>query len=326
MLRWFKSTIKTKTENSNIDGVREQFQNEKEKVQEHGETEAFIQSTNGMLEEVVKQHHIVNSQHLDLANLAEKVKIHMKSIFDLTIGTNKSTDALYNESKKLTDITDGSAGKAREGKRAIEEMTDILRGLEEENRNSMNSIRELVERFKKVHEIVNLISGISSKTNLLALNAAIEAARSGEHGKGFAVVAEEVRKLAEMTKSQTGDISDLIKDIEGVTKKVIDNSNKYNSVINNGVEMSGRALDKIEASLSSVSDIEREVKEVMKILSSQKHQINEMNREIADIDEVLKETSDTIIRHIEEAKIVDNHLEDTKKNLTKFGQGALRDI
>lgn len=322
MLRWLKSVRKVKVDNSSVIGVENGFQSEKEKELEQYEAKEFIRSTTGMLEDVVKQHHIVNSQHQELAGLANKVKTHMKSIFNLTIDTNKSTDDLYAESKKLADITDGSAVKAKEGKLAIEEMADILRKLEEENRNSMSSIKELVEKFNEVHEIINLISGISSQTNLLALNAAIEAARSGEHGKGFAVVADEVRKLAEMTRSRTGDISDLIKDIERVTKRVIDNSNNYNNVIEHGVVMSGRALEKIEESLSSVSGIESEVKEVMDILSSQKNQIKEMNTEIADIDEVLKETSNTIISHIEEAKVVDNQLEDTKRNLMRFGEEA----
>ncbi len=62
-------------------------------------------------------------------------------------------------------------------------------------------VRETNERAEYIGQASDMIENISRQTNLLALNAAIEAARAGEAGKGFAVVAEEIRKLAEQSKS-----------------------------------------------------------------------------------------------------------------------------
>ncbi|MDE7019880.1 MAG: methyl-accepting chemotaxis protein, partial [Lachnospiraceae bacterium] len=70
-----------------------------------------------------------------------------------------------------------------------------------------------VERIETVKTLSQEILSIAAQTNLIALNASIEAARAGEAGKGFAVVAEEVRKLAEDSKSAVDNIQAVINDV-----------------------------------------------------------------------------------------------------------------
>ena len=77
----------------------------------------------------------------------------------------------------------------------------------------------LTNRSEQIDGIVETISTIAAQTNLLALNAAVEAARAGEQGRGFAVVAEEVRKLAEGSKSAAETIAALIREIQTETAR-----------------------------------------------------------------------------------------------------------
>ncbi len=288
------------------------------------ESIAFIDSMNKLLKDTLNQHQVVNSQHDALDELAENVKNHMNSIGDLTRKTNASTDSLYEEGNNLIGITEHTVRKSYEGKKAIEEMATIIKSLENENKNNTESIYELARKFSKVNEVVALITNIATQTNLLALNAAIEAARAGEQGRGFAVVAGEIKKLAEMTKSSTKDISSLIGHIEAETKVVLNNSSKSNEVIGQSARTSIEAIEKIEDSLSSIERVEQEVKGVIDILSIQKENIKNMNSEILNVDETLKITTEAIVKHIEEAGIVDRKLEETKELVASYNERFIK--
>lgn len=288
------------------------------------ETTGFIDSIDKLLKDTLHQNHVVNAQHDVLDDLTENIKNHMNVIGDLTSSTNASTDSLYAKGNKLIGITEHTVKKSYEGKKAIEDMSEIIQSLENENKNNTDSIKELARKFSKVNEVVALITNIATQTNLLALNAAIEAARAGEQGKGFAVVAGEIKKLADMTKNSTKDISSLIGNIEIETKVVLSNSAKSNEAIGQSVKTSIKAIDKIEDSLSSVEKVEKEVKGLIDILYIQKENIKNMTSEIFNVDETLKITTGAIVKHIGEAGIVDRKLGEIKDSILLYNEKVIK--
>lgn len=306
--------------NTNLEDKSEDFQDKKEKILNnlYKEILDFINNIKRVIQETVKQHQRVNSQHEDLAGLTKNIQVHMEGISNLTYETDKATKKLSDQGSRLLEITEDSAKSSQDGKVAIEEMMSIIKTLENEYSKNRDMINNLVIKFSEVKTVVNLIDNIASQTNLLALNASIEAARAGEQGKGFAVVAEEIRKLADQTKKSTIDIAELIENISIETGSVRNNSERSIEVIKKGVETSVEVIEKVECSLISSSSVYEEVKKVMDILNHQKNQIVNMTAEITDIDEILKVTTKAIISHIEEAGIVDNQLRLAGNTVDKF--------
>lgn len=101
---------------------------------------------------------------------------------------------------------------------------------------------------------------------------------------------------------------------------VLTNSDSSNKVISHGVKASSEAADRIEDSLSSISEVASKVKCFIEILNTQKSHIEHMTREIIKIDDTLKTINETIITHIAAATIVDNQLAQTGRQLSLFSQ------
>jgi methyl-accepting chemotaxis protein len=91
-----------------------------------------------------------------------------------------------------------------------EQTCEYLREMRADVDESSQRTVSLVHKVGQINGLLELINEIADQTNMLSLNAAIEAARAGEAGRGFTVVAEEVRRLAERSKTSAKDIALII--------------------------------------------------------------------------------------------------------------------
>jgi methyl-accepting chemotaxis protein len=125
----------------------------------------------------------------------------------------------------------------RMSKNVVNSISEIMKYSHQTN----ESMRVLTERSKEIARVLSMITDIAAQTNLLALNAAIEAAQAGDAGRGFAVVAEEIRKLAEDSRTSAREIEKLINDVQKDTLEAAQVIETMNSNVKTGVEASNEA-------------------------------------------------------------------------------------
>jgi methyl-accepting chemotaxis protein len=105
----------------------------------------------------------------------------------------------------------------RNGQRAVGEAISAMATVREQVESIASRILALAEQAQAIGDIITTVNDISEQTHMLALNASIEASRAGEQGRGFAVVAAEVKVLADQSKKATGQVRQILGQIQKAT-------------------------------------------------------------------------------------------------------------
>lgn len=198
--------------------------------------------------------------------------------------THASTSEMSNQSKIIKEASNTGKQLSDELQRKSQNGSEIMKNLSLQSQEIKQGVSGIVDNAKildnnakEVQGIVKLILDIADQTNLLALNAAIEAARAGVAGKGFSVVAEEVRKLADQTKSSSSKVSEI--------------SGKTNHQIRT-IEASIQNIDKIvHKSVKTTELVNDLLEQVLKVAKESNKQNNLIEDEISRLVDVLSDVS-----------------------------------
>jgi len=236
-----------------------------------------VDSVNYMLDNFVKVLERVRKAAVDVQSSANDILIASEEMSSGAIqqdqeitNTSSAVEQLTVSMKQVSNNAEASAEAARraldaaeQGNRSVRDTLEGMQRIRSSVQATAKRIKALGDRSLEISEIVKVINDITEQTNLLALNAAIEAARAGEAGRGFAVVADEVRKLAEHSRSATKDIAALIKAIQAETNDAV-------VVMEEGtreVEIGARLADQAGRALDAISSVVRQSAELVQEIS-----------------------------------------------------------
>ena len=216
-----------------------------------------------------------NSQAQDLSRIMNALTIFGNHLDEIV----QEIDIIDRSSDRINEMANTSN---RDMQRVVEAAKQISIAFD----NFKEQISGFGESVKQIDEISSLINVISEQTNMLALNASIEASRAGEAGKGFAVVANQIRQLAERSKSSAANINKLIRVIAVGSSDIIRDAETMQEKLSSGITM-------IENAVLAFRDIIQELEKMTPEVHAANDAIINLDRE-----------KDSILKRIEEISAV----------------------
>ncbi|MGL1893256.1 MAG: cache domain-containing protein [Spirochaetaceae bacterium] len=279
---------------------------------------------------------------LDISEIINNINILDRTVINESVAIEQSSSAIDIMVESINSVSSITADKNR----AVMSLAQNTKNGAEYVDLSTESIEAVFSKVEEIKSITDIITQISSETNLLAMNAAIEAAHAGEYGKGFAVVADEIRKLAENSANSTTLITDLINEVSNKIEASVNHSRNVKdsfNLIDTEVADVSSGLEEITEStnelanggkeiLEALNTLNRIAKEVQSSSSSMKGRSklmqkamnqatlksNEVSAAIGYITQSSENISEIVDQVIEDNKILDRTTKTLKTEIRQF--------
>ncbi|HVO38761.1 MAG TPA: methyl-accepting chemotaxis protein [Spirochaetia bacterium] len=252
--------------------------------QSSSELIARIESDWEMIERIREGKELLEKRNIDITRLAGKLlESAQKQSFTIGGLIVSLEDAGTGESRVVA--------KEKEILGSTERVDGLITSFNAQIHDTLTEMEALYERSNVIRKAVSQIIGIAEKTHMLSLNASIEAAKAGTAGKGFSVVAQEIRKLADLTRTVSDHVSAVLKDTNrGVEKgvgRIKGLGTGFSEIMMRSEEMrtmisdNSRALEDVTRAHKEIQDGLAGVDTLIRSILEVSHDLREMTERLA---------------------------------------------
>ncbi len=238
------------------------------------------------MEEVASSISSISKDMMDNLNFIQQATTNVGEVSSSADMVAKSCREVADESRKVRQ-------DAMDGGNSVKQVLVAVNEVASSSKDVENVINELSVLSQKIGEIIEIITGISTQTNLLSLNAAIEAARAGEAGRGFAVVAEEIRKLAAESSEAAKDITNLVIDVQDKTQNAVEKITIGDQKVTEGVKKATDTDEYIQGIVKAIDKVTNEIDRISSAAVQQSEFAKRMNDSMNNILKITETTADS---------------------------------
>ena len=196
--------------------------------------------------------------------------------------------------KEITGVAEKTAALASSGQTGLNRMKTTMLQIMEASALINARLGTLSEKAGNIGSVITTITRVADQTNLLSLNAAIEAEKAGDYGRGFGVVAVEIRRLADQTALATGDIEQMVKEMQSAVAAGVMGMDKFSEEVRRGDDVVQQVSLELSQIIQHVQALTPDFETVSEGMQSQSHSAQQISDSLAQLSEASRQTVESL--------------------------------
>jgi methyl-accepting chemotaxis protein WspA len=196
--------------------------------------------------------------------------------------------------KDIAEVAERTAVLAGSGQTGLNRMKATMQQVMEAAASINARLGTLSEKAGNIGTVVTTITRVADQTNLLSLNAAIEAEKAGDYGRGFAVVATEIRRLADQTALATGDIEQMVKEMQSAVAAGVMGMDKFSEEVRRGGEVVQQVSEELSQIIHHVQALTPNFETVSEGMQSQSRGAQQISEALSQLSEASQQTVESL--------------------------------